>query len=114
MGNTSWILQAGVLHIVFAALHKLGKSVDGSAIDTCAIESAVYTSAALHGIYSGKVYKLGMEYHITTSLAIMMMRSDVISQDHLPESIQTQCKDLRNSLYAHEPTCLPSLKISSH
>ena len=54
VGNTNWILRAGVLHIAFAALHALGKTVDGSGIDTCAIETGIYTSAALRGIYGGQ------------------------------------------------------------
>ena len=57
VGNTNWILEGGVLHIAFATLHALGKSIDGSGIDTCAIESGTYTSAALHGIYAFKAYK---------------------------------------------------------
>ena len=60
MGNTNWILRAGVLHIVFAPLHALGKTVDGSGIDTCAIECGIYTSAVPRGIYGGKAYKRGM------------------------------------------------------
>ena len=69
VGNNNWVLRAGVLHIVFAALHSLGKTVDGSGIDTCAIESGIYTSTALWGVYNGKAYKRGVEYHITTCLA---------------------------------------------
>ena len=76
VGNRNWILRAGVLHIAFAALHALGKTLDGSGIDTCAIESGIYTSAALRGIYSGKAYKRAVEYHITTSLSLLMMRFD--------------------------------------
>ena len=37
--NTNWILRAGVLHIIFAALHALGKTIDGSGFDTCVIET---------------------------------------------------------------------------
>ena len=55
VGNTNWILRAGGLHIAFTALHALGKTIDGSGIDNCAIESGTYTSAALRGIYGGKV-----------------------------------------------------------
>ena len=33
--NTNWILRAVVLHIVFAALHALGKIIDGSGFDLC-------------------------------------------------------------------------------
>ena len=54
VGNNNWVLCAGALHIIFAGLHSLGKTVDGSGIDTCAIESGIYTSAALRGIYGGK------------------------------------------------------------
>ncbi|CAB3986726.1 Hypothetical predicted protein [Paramuricea clavata] len=78
VGNTNWILRAGILHIVFAALHALGKTIYGSGIDTCAIKCGIYTSAALHGIYRGKAYKRSVEYHITTSLAIMMMSPEMI------------------------------------
>ena len=60
VGNINWILHAGVLHIAFAALHALGKTVDGSDIDTCAIETGIYMPAALCVIYGGKVYKPDM------------------------------------------------------
>ena len=90
VGNTNWILRAGVLHIVFAALHALGKTVDGSGINTCANECGIYTSAALRGIYGGKAYKRGMEYHITTSLAIMMMLFDA--------NAKTPCQNLSNTM----------------
>ena len=59
--NTIWILRAGVLHIVYAALHALGKTIDGGGFDTCAIEKGIYPSVALHGIYGGKAYKRGIE-----------------------------------------------------
>ena len=35
VGNTNWIFRAGVLHIVFAALHALGKIINGSGFDLC-------------------------------------------------------------------------------
>ena len=100
--NTNWILQAGTLHIVFAALHSLGKTIDGSGIDTCAIESGTYTSAALRGIFGGKAYKRGIEYHVTTCLAIMMMRFDVISANMPPPpcgSLRAECIALRTALH---------------
>ena len=95
VGNTNWILRAGVLHIVFAALHALGKTIDGSGIDTCSIESGTYTSAALRGIFNGKAYKRGIEYHITTSLAIMMMRFDAFFSGPAPGPLREQCLLLR-------------------
>ena len=67
--NTNCVLRAGALHIAFAALHALGKTLDGSGIDTCSIESGAYISAALRGIFGGKAYKRGVEYYLTKSLA---------------------------------------------
>ena len=54
VGNTNWILRAGVLYIAFVAIHALGKN-DGSGFVTCANKNALY-SAALRGI-CGKAYK---------------------------------------------------------
>ena len=53
------------------------------------------TSAALCEIYGDKAYKRIIEYHITASLAIMMMLFDASAKDTLPESIWTQCDSLR-------------------
>ena len=91
VGNTNWILRAGALHITFAALHALGKTIDGSGLDTCAIESGAYTSAALRGIFSGRVYKRGLEYHITTSLAIMMLQFDAVLSTITTRPLRIQC-----------------------
>ena len=55
--------MASILHIAFACLHALGKTLDGSEIDTCSVESGTYTSAAIRGMFSGKAY------HIPTTLA---------------------------------------------
>ena len=105
VGNRNWILRAGVLHITFAALHALGKTLDGSGIDMCAIESGIYTSAALRGIYSGKAYKRGVEYHITTSLALLMMRFDHLfttlpANEDIP---RVQCASFREALHERSP-----------
>ena len=39
VGNKNWIPRAGALHIAFAALHALAKTIDGSGLDTCTIET---------------------------------------------------------------------------
>ena len=57
-GNTNWILRAGVLHIVFAALHALGKTIDGSGFDTCTNEKGTYIPRQLYVEYM-------MEKHIS-------------------------------------------------
>ena len=97
--NINWVLRPGGLHIVFAALHALGKTIDGSGLDICTIESGTYTYAALYGIYSGKAYKRGMEYYITTSLAIMMLIFENIDL----ESIQEWCAAFIDSLHNRSP-----------
>ena len=38
VGDNNWILRAGVLHIASAALHSIGKTIDGSGIDICVIK----------------------------------------------------------------------------
>ena len=43
VGNTNWILRAGVLHIVFTALHALGRTINVIGFDICAIEKGIYT-----------------------------------------------------------------------
>lgn len=103
VGNTNWILRAGALHITFAALHALGKTIDGSGLDTCAIECGAYTSAALRGIFGGKAYKRGLEYHITTSLAIMMLRFDAILSTLPKGPVTSQCNDLKDKLHERNP-----------
>ena len=99
VGNTNWILRVGALHIVFAGLHALGKTVDGSGIDMCAIESGTYTTAALRGIYGGKAYKRGVEYHVTNSLAIMMMKFDAIASANPAGPFHVQCTDRKKALH---------------
>ena len=101
--NSNWILRPGGLHIAFAALHALGKTIDASGIDTCAIESGTYTAAALRGIYGGKAYKRGIEYHITNSLAILMMKFDDISDSLPPGPLRAQCSALKNALHQRSP-----------
>lgn len=103
VGNTNWILRSGGLHIVFAALHALGKTVDGSGIDTCAVDSGIYTSAALRGIYGGKAYKRGLEYHITTSLAIMMLRFETILSTLPPGPLRLNSVSLKEALHERSP-----------
>lgn len=103
VGNANWILRAGALHIAFAALHALGKTIDGSGLDTCAIECGAYTSASLRRIFGGKAYKRGLEFHITASLAIMMLRFDAILSDLPKGPIRIQCNSLKEKLHGRDP-----------
>ena len=63
-----WVLRAGELHICFAVLHALGKY---SGLDTIAIETGIYSPASLRGIYAGKAFKRGVEYHAMNVLACL-------------------------------------------
>ena len=88
---------------MFAALHALGKTIDGSGIDTCGIESGTYTSAALCGIFGGKAYEQGIEYHITNYLAILMMRFDAISSSLDLEALCDKCPSFKQALHDRCP-----------
>ena len=66
-----------------AALHGLGKYVEGSGLDTVAIEEGIYSPASLRGIYSGKAFKRGVEYHMMNFLAITHLQLDSIL-DEIP------------------------------
>ena len=72
-------------------------------IYTCAIESGAYTSAALRGIFGGKAYKRGVEYHITNILAILMLRFDAIFSNLSEDPICMQCIDLKDKLHERQP-----------
>jgi len=109
VGNNNWVLRAGVLHIAFPALHAFGKTIDGSELETCAIESGAYTSAALRGIFSGKAYKRGLEYHITTSLAVMMLQFDAVLSTKDP--VRIQCIALNDKLHKRNPEMVESFVL---
>ena len=102
VGNKNWILMAGGLHICFAIEHALGKTIEGSDIDTCAIECGTYSSAALRGIYAGKAFKRAVEYHIVNALAIMM-QFEVVGDEILSDDLRLQCQDLKKALHERDP-----------
>ena len=101
--NKNWILKAGVLHICFAALHALGKTVEGSGMDTVAVDTGIYSAAALRGIYGGKAFKRGVEYHTMMSVAIMTMKFEAILSDLAPGPLRLQCRQLRKALHDNDP-----------
>ena len=103
VGNKNWILMAGGLHICFAIEHALGKTIEGSGIDTCAIECGTYSFAALRGIYAGKAFKRAVEYHIVNALAIMMMKFEVVGDEILSDDLRLQCQDLKKALHERDP-----------
>ena len=79
---SSIILQAGVLHIAFAAMHALGKTIDGSGID---IKLSVIELEHLQYFEGYMVANIHARYWVrhrvsTISLAIMMMRFGAMCQ----------------------------------
>ena len=71
--NTNWTIQVVFYLQVFASQHDLGKTIAESGFETCAIESVI--SAALRGNHGDNIdmYRGGIEYHITTNLAITIV-----------------------------------------
>ena len=80
-GNTNWVLRAGELHICFAALHALGKYIEGSGLDTVAIEKGIYSPTTLRHIYGGKAFTRGIEYHTVNALACYVMKYEQLDAD---------------------------------
>ena len=76
--SRNWVLCAGTLLILFATQLALGKTIESIGLDTCLVESGMYTCAALRKIHSGKKYKRGIGYHLVTSLTVMMLKFDVL------------------------------------
>ena len=104
VGHKNWILFPGGLHVCFAIEYALGKTIEGSGIDTCAIECGTYTAAALRGIYSGKAFKRAVEYHLISALAIMMMKFESLSVDLFTPELQLQCHNLKIALHGRDPS----------
>ena len=67
-GHKNWVLRPGELHLCFAALHALGKYIDGSGLDDLAVESNIYSPTTLRQIYGVKAFKRGVEYQSTCLL----------------------------------------------
>ena len=101
--NKNWVLRPGLLHFTFAALHALGKAVEGSGLDTVAVETGIYSCAVLRGIYSGKKYRRGVEYHIMNCLAILVMKLEAAIGASDTSELKKQCMALRLALHSGDP-----------
>ena len=51
------VLRMGELHVVFAALHALGKYIDGCGLDQIWTEQGIYGPATVRQLFRGKHYK---------------------------------------------------------
>ena len=98
--NKHWLLQPGHLHKFFADLHALGIIIEGSGLDTIAVESGIYSAAAIRGILGGKQYTRGVEYHIMNALAILSLKMEAVIGHEIPEAIKNMTKSFRNSLHS--------------
>ena len=82
--NTLLCDVTGILYIAFAALCAI---CQWEFLDTCAIETRIYTPTALHDIW-------GQEFNITVILAIMMLLSGSFSE-HQSVPLINQCVSLK-------------------
>ena len=73
-GNSNWVLRAGELLIYMAALHDLAKYIEGSVLDTVAIETSIYSPAVVEAIYTGKAFKNRISYNEYTCHLIYDVR----------------------------------------
>ena len=112
--NRNWILLPGGLHVCFAIEHALGKTLEGSGIDTCAIECGTYSAAALRGIYSGKAFKRAVEYHLINFLAITMMKLDSLPKNILSSKLKNQCMKLKEALHNRESSMISIFNDVQH
>ena len=97
--NKHWLLQHGHLHKIFADLHALGKVVEGSGLDTIAVESGVYSSTAMRVILAGKHYTRGVEYHLMNSLGLISLKLEATFGKDIPVALQNQDKAFREALH---------------
>ncbi len=106
----NWLLRPGELHYCFALLHALGKNIEGSGFDTCAIETGIYSPASLRQIYTNpsRSYTRGVEHHLTMSLMFLNMKFEAAlideAADDIPSSLEMKdmmgkCNSLRNALH---------------
>ena len=100
VGRNRWVLRARELHLCFAALHGLGKYLEGSRLDTVAVETGIYSPAALRGIYTGKAFKRGVEYNLKNVLACSFLKFGAVLGEMPPDApLQKQCEELKSSLH---------------
>ena len=97
--NKHWLLKPGHLHKFFADIHALGKVVEGSGLDTTAVESGVYSSAAMRGILAGKHYTRGVEYHLMNVLAFISLKLEATFGKDISVALQNQAKAFREALH---------------
>ena len=62
----------------------------------------MYSPAALRGIYNGKQYRRGIEYHIMNALAILSLKMETVFGKEVPQQLQKQAESLRGSLHSQE------------
>ena len=100
VGSNRWVLRAGELHLCIAALHGLGKYLEASGLDAVAVETGIYSPAALRGIYTVKAFKRGVEYHLMNVFACSFLKFDAVLGEMLPDApLQKQCEELKSSLH---------------
>ena len=101
--NKHWVLMPGHLHMFFADEHSLGKVIEGSGLDTVAIESGIYSAARIRSMCDGKKYTEGMEFHIMFALSIYSLKLEAVLGRDFPQDLQTQARSFRDALHEDSP-----------
>ena len=78
--NNNWVLCPGKLHEIIAYENALWKVIEVSGLASIAIESGVYSAAALRGIYGGNNYTRGLEYHIMNASVIICCKVEAVCE----------------------------------
>ena len=68
--------------------------LDSNGFDAFSITAGIYSPATLHQIYGGKSFKRGIEYHITYSLACLMLKFDAVLPE-IPGPLKRECNNLK-------------------
>ena len=83
----------------FAALHAIGKYLEGSGVDSVSVEIGTYGPAALRSIFSGKAFKRGVEFHFTNILAITSLIFEKVNANGILDTMKAAFSDLKIGLH---------------
>ena len=76
-----------------------------------AIESGVYTSAALNDIYGGKQLTRCFEYHLMNAIAVLSLTLEAALGPELPQDLRSQAEAFIKALHDDDEEILFCTKI---
>ena len=103
----NWVLRPGELHYCFASLHALGKNIEGSGFDVCAVEAGIYSPTSLRQIYTNpsRAFTRAVEHHITMSLVLLNLKFEAaLNASEDVSHLQQKCHEFKGALHARNDT----------